>query len=163
MVSGARPAYRADLASLASVACLACLANRTSCPRIRDLPGKPDISLYPRPNVSGKPDMLSKPCQICGIPTKSANARCQQHKRGTAAQRGYDKTYRTNRDIVVRYWRTNHLPCFICGRQIDPKEPITAEHVLPLSRGGSSAVGNLRGAHAHCNYGHGGKPGQKRS
>lgn len=148
MVSGAR-SYRADLASLASVACLACLANRTFCPRIRDLPGKPD--------------MLSKPCQICGIPTKGANARCQQHKRGTAAQRGYDKTYRTNRDIVVRHWRTHHLPCFICGRQIDPKEPITAEHVLPLSRGGSSAVGNLRGAHAHCNYGHGGKPGQKRS
>lgn len=102
--------------------------------------------------------MLKRPCRTCGKPTR--NNAC--HPVQSASRRGYDATYRRNREAVVTHWRRLNLPCVICGHRIAPNEPITAEHLTPRSRGGTSALGNLGGAHARCNYGHGGQPGTRR-
>ncbi|MGD9792488.1 MAG: HNH endonuclease [Acidimicrobiia bacterium] len=47
--------------------------------------------------------------------------------------------------------------CWLCGHRVDPDAPLsspsraTIDHVIPRSRGGSSAVENLRLAHRSCN------------
>lgn len=40
-------------------------------------------------------------------------------------------------------------PCGICGKQINGE--ITIDHIIPLSKGGSSAPKNLQPAHRNCN------------
>jgi 5-methylcytosine-specific restriction endonuclease McrA len=47
--------------------------------------------------------------------------------------------------------------CAICQEKIDPLERFpsceaaTIEHLIPLSRGGSHSMDNIRPAHARCN------------
>lgn len=49
------------------------------------------------------------------------------------------------------------LPCHLCGREIDPDLPpthrlsFTVDHALPVSRGGTDEVSNLRPSHRACN------------
>jgi 5-methylcytosine-specific restriction endonuclease McrA len=40
--------------------------------------------------------------------------------------------------------------CWICGRDI-PTGERSIDHVIPLTRGGTHALGNLRFAHQRCN------------
>jgi 5-methylcytosine-specific restriction endonuclease McrA len=42
--------------------------------------------------------------------------------------------------------------CVICGYVIHKGDPWTAEHLVPLSRGGRSELANLGPAHPRCNY-----------
>jgi 5-methylcytosine-specific restriction endonuclease McrA len=43
--------------------------------------------------------------------------------------------------------------CAICGRPPTPSDPLTLDHRLPVSRGGTSAPGNVQAAHRSCNSG----------
>jgi len=41
--------------------------------------------------------------------------------------------------------------CAICGRPPTPSDPLTLDHRLPVSRGGTSSPGNVQAAHRSCN------------
>ena len=57
------------------------------------------------------------------------------------------RQYLTNRRLVL----ASHPPCSLCG------EPgaTTVDHIIPVSRGGTGAITNLRPAHLKCNSGRG--------
>lgn len=60
-----------------------------------------------------------------------------------------------NHLFVFETW---HWTCSICGGIIDSSlrfpnpEAATIEHVIPLSRGGTHDLENVRPAHAYCNF-----------
>ena len=64
------------------------------------------------------------------------------------------KPSRLAADEVVRTYGSN---CHICQQPIDPSLPrtsklgLTVDHVIPLSKGGSDTIDNLRPAHWSCN------------
>jgi 5-methylcytosine-specific restriction endonuclease McrA len=58
-------------------------------------------------------------------------------------QRRLGKGYRINRAAILE----GSPNCAICG---GPGAD-TADHILPLSKGGTSALSNLRPAHLSCN------------
>lgn len=51
-----------------------------------------------------------------------------------------------------RWWQNkiSHCSCYYCGMDLTP-EAVTMDHILPLSRGGSSNKGNLATACKNCN------------
>jgi 5-methylcytosine-specific restriction endonuclease McrA len=79
------------------------------------------------------------------------NARIEA-RRPSPEARGYDAEYRRNRPVVIARGR-NGEHCCICGQPFQPGQAITAEHVVPLRSGGTSAMSNLKPAHAGCNGG----------
>lgn len=65
----------------------------------------------------------------------------------------------------VREIRALHLPCWLCGHEIDydleHPDPwsFTVDHVVPLSKGGDPlGWDNLRAAHLRCNQIKGDRP-----
>ena len=40
--------------------------------------------------------------------------------------------------------------CHLCGGIVEPRD-LHVDHVVPVSKGGTSALANLRPAHAACN------------
>lgn len=70
-------------------------------------------------------------------------ARCARwRKRG-----GISTLWRRTRLAVI--WRDG-LVCGICGMQIDPSD-VQIDHRIPVSRGGTSDLENLRPTHSRCN------------
>lgn len=63
-------------------------------------------------------------------------------------------TYRRNRAVVLAEEQT----CWMCGRPGTPDDPLTADHVIPRSRGGSHDRRNLRAGHLSCNSARGNRP-----
>jgi 5-methylcytosine-specific restriction endonuclease McrA len=55
-----------------------------------------------------------------------------------------------NRQYVRRLLRKTNL-CGICGEPITRMKDATLDHVVPLSKGGVHAPGNMQLAHDHCN------------
>lgn len=41
--------------------------------------------------------------------------------------------------------------CAICGLAPTPTDPLTADHIQPVSKGGLTVPANLRPAHVSCN------------
>ena len=103
--------------------------------------------------------MLPRPCRDCGRPGKSLCDNCsakRQSKRPLRQQRGYDSTYEHNRELIVRAVMNDPLiKCIICGCSFIgcSQHDITAEHIVPVRRGGSSDLSNLGPAHLSCNVG----------
>lgn len=93
--------------------------------------------------------MPQRPCLDCGA--LSNDSRCEQHRlqRGRAKeaararpgprQRGLDHQYDTNRAILL----AASTLCWLCGHDGADQ----ADHYLPVSQGGTSALSNLRPAH----------------
>jgi 5-methylcytosine-specific restriction endonuclease McrA len=79
-------------------------------------------------------------------PCTKALQRARDAARGTSTARGYDGTYVKNRAAVL----ATGDPCHWCGAKAT-----TADHVLPLSRGGNSDIGNLKPSCSFCNYSRG--------
>ena len=79
-----------------------------------------------------------KACLDCGRPT--SGSRCPRHRReherrrGTPDQRGYDKQHRAMRRQAI----DAHPYCVDCGTS----EDLCADHIVPLSRGGTNALAN---------------------
>ncbi|MFI7281708.1 HNH endonuclease [Micromonospora chersina] len=68
----------------------------------------------------------------------------------SASQRGYTAEYRRNRALLLAPGPT----CALCRRAAT-----TADHVVPLSRGGTNDLSNLRPACGPCNYSRGNRVG----
>jgi 5-methylcytosine-specific restriction endonuclease McrA len=102
---------------------------------------------------------LPKPCLDCGTPTTNGSRcpkdqaiweRARESQRPSAQARGYDAEYRKNRPAVIAQGR-NGRPCYICGKPFREGQKITAEHIRPIRKGGTSALTNLAPAHSACN------------
>lgn len=52
-----------------------------------------------------------------------------------------------NRRILL----ANATHCHICGQPARHDDPLEADHITPVSRGGSDEFSNLRPAHRSCN------------
>ncbi|WP_200209119.1 HNH endonuclease [Micromonospora coerulea] len=92
-------------------------------------------------------------CSICRtlIPL-GVGSRCTKHKPKrnhtlSRQQRGYDAEYQRNRVTLL----AEDDRCWLCGRY----GANTADHVTPLSRGGTNDLSNLKPAHKACNSGRG--------
>ncbi|MCX6553332.1 MAG: hypothetical protein NTY02_20390 [Acidobacteria bacterium] len=90
---------------------------------------------------------LGLPDHPCSNLTRRSRCRsCEHeldHRRGSAASRGYDRQYRNERELVIGGPCALRLPgCTGIAT--------TGQHVVPVSRGGKG--GPLVGACAHCNY-----------
>jgi hypothetical protein len=103
---------------------------------------------------------LPRPCLDCGAVIPSGS-RCpadqaawdRKHPRPSSSSRGYDGEYQRNRAIIVAQALAQGLPCVICHKPCKRGQKITAEHLVALRNGGTSALSNLGPAHARCNYG----------
>lgn len=61
------------------------------------------------------------------------------------------KDYQRNRQRLIQATWTHKRPCWLCGLPFKTKGDITADHVIPLSKGGTHAYDNLKPAHRRCN------------
>lgn len=105
-----------------------------------------------------KRSCLGLPGQPCGRLFEGIGSRCPAHRqavqrqrdlrRGTPSARGYDWTYQQNRRAVL----ATGEPCAWCGRPAT-----TADHVVPLAKGGTSALDNLIPCCRWCNSSRGSK------
>jgi 5-methylcytosine-specific restriction protein A len=97
---------------------------------------------------------MNRPCLERGCRNVSPKSRCPEHTRaaqrqrdayrGTPAQRGYDRAYLAARRLILA--DGPHACAWRCGRVAT-----TADHVIPLAKGGSNDPGNLVPACAPCN------------
>lgn len=58
-----------------------------------------------------------------------------------------ESEYAKNREYLKK---TNVWACGLCGHRIKKKD-LTVDHIIPLSRGGTHELTNLRLVHAKCN------------
>ena len=157
--------------------CVLCRAQigfadlRTRCPRAEDPRAEElaarlgtTVSPYHRPDnrhkPSGEPCRCGRvavdhrvnhqpkgdPCLSCGLPSASHITRKSGHSKAV-------------RDALVRRDGWN---CQLCGepfRRPAPLHPhelsVEVDHVVPASKGGTDALGNLRLAHRKCNMARG--------
>jgi hypothetical protein len=52
--------------------------------------------------------------------------------------------------MIERSWRNGDC-CVMCGKPFASKSDISAEHLIPVRRGGTSDLDNLAPAHLACN------------
>lgn len=52
---------------------------------------------------------------------------------------------------IIALKRRDGLRCWLCHGRFHKHDPITIDHAIPKSRGGSNALHNLRLAHLSCN------------
>jgi 5-methylcytosine-specific restriction endonuclease McrA len=102
-----------------------------------------------------------KVCNDCGQLTRRRSGRCsdcdrqrnrrRDAERGNFRQRGYTAAYDRARAVLVP--AAIRRPCPICGGIMCAGQ-IDVDHVVPLSRGGTNDVANLRAVCRRCNRGH---------
>jgi 5-methylcytosine-specific restriction endonuclease McrA len=61
------------------------------------------------------------------------------------------RSLRRVRAALIRTALANGQSCELCGCPLRLGERLHLDHVLPISRGGSNALGNVRVVHAACN------------
>ena len=73
---------------------------------------------------------------------------CNKIKQRKGPGRAYDKgEYRRNRQILLK----NVIYCNECRGLGAVGDPLTVDHIVPLSMGGSNALANLQVLHRSCN------------
>jgi 5-methylcytosine-specific restriction protein A len=79
--------------------------------------------------------------------TRRQASRPARTNRPSARERGYDGAYRRARAHVLarQPW------CGVCRHTGSPANPLTADHITPLSKGGTNDVSNLRTYCRSCN------------
>ena len=58
------------------------------------------------------------------------------------------REHRWNRAMLVK---RDGMVCALCGEPIATLSEVTIDHIVPLSRGGTDRLDNLRLAHEACN------------
>ena len=95
-----------------------------------------------------------RPCLNCGAlfhPTLSVRSFCrvcQRIKQRKGPGRAYNQgEYRRNRQILLK----NAIYCVECRGVGLPEDPLTVDHIVPLSKGGTNDLANLQVLHRSCN------------
>jgi 5-methylcytosine-specific restriction endonuclease McrA len=73
--------------------------------------------------------------------------RQKDQRRGSSSQRGYGGEWRKLREQVI----AAHPYCSICGHTGTKDNPLSLDHILPRSQGGTDALSNLRVLCLHHN------------
>jgi 5-methylcytosine-specific restriction endonuclease McrA len=105
-----------------------------------------------------------KPCEACGCdftPTrgfaKYCSPACQRSTRWRNESHRRVVAYRAVAKVRPLVIATYGMRCHLCGGRIDERLDrnhslaLTIDHVVPISRGGSDEIENLRPAHRACN------------
>ena len=103
-------------------------------------------------------------CAVPGCPERATlRGRCATHARqvratydrirGTRQERGYDNAWLrlVKEAIKAQPW------CSVCMHPGSPDNPLTGDHIIPLSKGGTSTIENIR---VLCRY-HNSKRGNR--
>lgn len=61
------------------------------------------------------------------------------------------KDWETKRDKLLKIIERDGYMCYICKKDFGKKEKPTIDHWMPLSKGGTWDISNLRLAHKQCN------------
>ena len=102
-----------------------------------------------------------KPCAERGCPALTrSGSRCQAHvrahaiKRASSTARGYDRQWRGVAAQAIREqpW------CTDCLHPGSPDNPLTGDHIIPLSQGGQSIRSNCVVRCRRCNSKRGNRP-----
>jgi 5-methylcytosine-specific restriction endonuclease McrA len=90
---------------------------------------------------------LTCPCLDCGALTKDGSrcSRCYARRRGTTTERGYGAAHQRRARAAI----AAQPACSVCGHPGSPDNPLTGDHVVPVSCGGER--GPLRVACRRCN------------
>ena len=123
-----------------------------------------------REQQQGKPDFKELPCSWCNKPVivrkgfpglKATHPDCKKerirarNKTKNTRRRTYQAV--THRVSIEQIGDRDKWTCHICSEHVDPylpgnhREGGTYDHVIPLSKGGSDQVDNLKLAHWICN------------
>jgi 5-methylcytosine-specific restriction endonuclease McrA len=71
-------------------------------------------------------------------------------------QRDYNVRVPRRAALVIKWDRCQRL-CYICGEVIETPSMIHADHVIPVTRGGTNDIENLMPTHRRCNVAKGNK------
>lgn len=109
----------------------------------------------------------TKMCLTCGA--LSPNSYCSEHerkpyytkdsapkqygrKRASAHARGYNTVYKALRTKFLAYWKATYGDvCAGYNRKPHAAPVLTADHIVPLSRGGTNTWDNLQALCLSCN------------
>lgn len=109
----------------------------------------------------------TKMCLTCGA--LSPNSYCPEHqrkpyytkaspspqrgrKRASSADRGYNAVYKALRTKFLAYWKATYgNVCAGYNRGPHQAPVLTADHIVPLSKGGTNTWDNLQGLCLSCN------------
>ncbi|MGH9002434.1 MAG: HNH endonuclease [Acidimicrobiia bacterium] len=93
------------------------------------------------------------PCVSCGrLVTTTRCPPCERRRRGSTTQRGLGWKHQQAAARVLAH----ATACYWCGQPPRLDDPLTADHLLPRARGGTSDEDNLVPAHRSCNSARGG-------
>ena len=73
---------------------------------------------------------------------------CNKIKQRKGPGRAYDQgEYRRNREILLK----NVINCVECRAPGTHEDPLTVDHIVPISKGGGNSLANLQVLHRSCN------------
>ncbi|WP_432029252.1 HNH endonuclease [Streptomyces sp. 1222.5] len=90
---------------------------------------------------------LGSRCEPCASAGAKRREQKRKHTRPSAWARGYNADYRKARAAIL----AANPVCSICNA----RPAATADHIVPLSRGGTNEMRNLRPACGPCNFSRG--------
>lgn len=96
---------------------------------------------------------LSRDCENTTAASYCTEHAPRKHDGLSSTQRGmgYDHQQMAKRVLA------EEKVCWICGRGATLEDPLTADHIVPRSRGGANVRANYHAAHASCNSRRGNK------
>lgn len=95
---------------------------------------------------------MLKPCIDCLVEL-TQSSRCEECEksrerlRGSSTQRGYDRDWQKLSKKVIS---TSPI-CGVCGSGRSKENPLTTDHIIPLSKGGTNNPDNLQVLCRRCN------------
>lgn len=109
--------------------------------RQRDRQTRLDVSRLPRPCLDCPTIIKSgSRCSLC-------QARRERTRRPNTTERGYNSSWqRLSARLIRRVGRCEH-----CGARHAPGNPLTTDHIIPLSKGGQSVESNAQVLCRRCN------------